>query len=317
MKQLLIDIKQKSLHWLDTAAGLKFKKIAEQSLIWGLVAFLIYQLWGIEFNKLLEALPLNPIFYLLIIFQFFVVPASEYFIYQLKWSFNGIAFFKGFIIKKIYNNELYNYTGEVYFSRWVANKLSISQKDAALFVKDNNIVSSIASTFIAFLTLFIISYLGYFDLLNWFTSFDQTYIIVGIIFFVISTVVVYKFRKKILHINSALFFKLFNWYVIRFIVRHYLLLVMWSVAAPDISWLVWINFLTVQILIDRLPLGNKSLILLSIAPTLSTTFNIGVEVFTGIQLVVTLFDKLLGAVALIWSKQNVQEKIVHQLNDET
>ena len=50
--------------------------------------------------------------------------------------------------------------------------------------------------------------------------------------------------------------------------------------------------MTVQILIDRLPRGNKSLILLSIAPTLSTTFNVSVEFFTGIQLVFTLFDKL-------------------------
>jgi|AntAceMinimDraft_1070359.scaffolds.fasta_scaffold14573_2 hypothetical protein len=307
----------KSQQWLASPRGSYAKKIAEQLLIWGLIAFLVYQLWGIEFNKLLGSLPLNPIFYGLILFQFFVVPVSEYFIYQLKWSFKGVVFLKAFIIKKIYNNELYNYTGEVYFSRWIANKLVISQKEAGLFVKDNNIVSSLASTLIAFLTLFIISYLGYFDLLNWISGFDRTYLVVGIILLTISLFVGYKFRNKIVHLKKGLFVKLFSWYVVRFIIRHYLLMVMWSVAAPDISWLVWVNFLTVQILIDRLPLGNKSLILLSIAPTLSTTFNVGVEVFTGIQLVFTLFDKLLGVITLLWSKQNVQEKVVTQISDES
>lgn len=301
-------------NWISTPNGQRLKRIAEQMLIWGLIGFLIYQLWGIDFKKLIGALPINPLFYLLILFQFFVVPISEYFIYQLKWEYKGIAFFKGFIIKKIYNNELYNYTGEVYFSRWIAKKLNLSQKEAALFVKDNNIVSSLASTIIAFLTLFVISYLGYFDLLNWISAFDKVYIIIGIVFIVVLFAVGYQLRNKIFHICRKLFAKLFSWYVLRFIIRHYLLVLMWSIAAPEISWLVWVNFLTVQILIDRLPLGNKSLILLSIAPTLSTTFNLGVEVFTGIQLVFTLFDKLLGIITLIWSKRNVQEELVQQQN---
>lgn len=303
-------------NWIKTPFGKKVTKVGEQLLIWGLVAFLVYQLWGIKFENLLEALPLNPIFYVLILFQFFVVPFSEYYIYQLKWKFKGVEFLKGLIIKKIYNNELYNYTGEVYFARWIANKLQIAQKEAVLFVKDNNIVSSLASTFIAFLTLFIISYLGYFDLLNLISAFDKTYIYVGVTLLLIFSIVIYKFRYNILHINRNLLYKLFSWYVIRFIVRSYLLVLMWSVAAPNISWLVWINFLTVQILIDRLPLGNKPLILLSIAPTLSTTFNLGVEVFTGIQLVVTLSDKVLSAITLIWSKHNVQQKVVDQLESE-
>jgi hypothetical protein len=96
---------------------------------------------------------------------------------------------------------------------------------------------------------------------------------------------------------------MFSAYTLRFILRHFILLWMWILAAPEVSIGVWLNFMTVKILLDRLPVGNRSLILLSMAPWLSTTFDLSKEIFTGIQLSITLFDKAMSMIALVWAKR--------------
>lgn len=303
------DIVSNLRSFFSSPTGKKLSKWFERILMWGLIILLIYQLWDVDRKKLIESLPLNPFFYLLAIFQFLVVPVSEYFIYQLKWHFKGSTFFKGFLIKKVYNNELYNYTGELYFSGWIAKNLKLSTKEAALFVKDNNIASSLASTLFAFATLIVLSGLGYFDLLTLITGFESSYVYAVVIFVGILSAIAYRFRNKLIHINRVLFAKLFSAYVARFIVRHFFLVLMWSLAAPEVGIGIWLNFLTVKILLDRLPVGNQSLIFLSMAPWLSTTFDLGVEIFTGIQLVLTIFDKILSAITLLWAKKQTKNPI--------
>lgn len=307
-KNILLDLYHHAKSFFSSESGKTILKWAERLLIVGIIALLVYQLWDTDKDKLINALPLNPLFYLLATFQFLVVPVSEYFIYQLKWEFKGIDYFKGFLTKKVYNNELYNYTGELYFSGWIAKKLAISTKSAALFVKDNNIASSLASTLFAFATLIVLSSMGYFDLLNLVTGFDSLYIVLIVVFAFILTIVAYRFRNKLVHSSRSLFAKLFSVYVLRFIIRHFLLVLMWSLAAPSVSVATWLNFLTVKILLDRLPIGNQSLILLGMAPWLSSTFNLGIEIFTGIQLVLTIFDKILSGITLVWAKSRLEPK---------
>jgi hypothetical protein len=160
-----------------------------------------------------------------------------------------------------------------------------------------------ASTLLAFIVLFILSWLGYFDLLNLLSGTDSSVIFAGILFLMIALLAGYRFRKKIFHLNRRLFFQLFIAYSLRFLIRHAILLLMWYIAAPEVAIGIWLNFMTVKILLDRLPIGNRSLILLSMAPWLSGTFNLSKEIFTGIQLTITVFDKAMSMVALLWAKR--------------
>lgn len=289
--------------WSEQPSGKQWLKWLDRFITVFLIALLVWQLYGQPIESILKSLPTHPLFYLLWIIIFFIVPVSEYLIYKLKWDYSSVLFFKGFMLKKIYNNELYNYTGEVFFAGWVSKRLKISTKEALLFVKDNNVVSSLASTLFAFLTLFILSYFGYFDLLTLLSGTDTTVIVAGGIFLLLAIVIGWRFRRKILHLNRAVFFKMFTAYTLRFIIRHFILLWMWILAAPEVSIGVWLNFMTVKILLDRLPVGNRSLILLSMAPWLSTTFDLSKEIFTGIQLSITLFDKAMSMIALVWAKR--------------
>jgi hypothetical protein len=198
---------------------------------------------------------------------------------------------------------LYNYTGEAFFVNWISDKLGIRPKEALFFVKDHNIIASMESTFWAFFILFLLSFMGYFNLLELISGFDRSSTIFGGIALLIAVIFAYRFRKNILHIPAKMFYQLFGLYSLRFVVRNVLLLLMWVSAAPEVSMLVWINFLMVKILLDRLPLGNRTLVLLSMAPWLSGSFDISIELFTGIQLMVALLDKIGAALSLVWAKR--------------
>lgn len=289
--------------WRKTDTGIKVLKWFDRFVTFSLLALLVYQLYGRPLEEILKSLPTHPLFYLLWLIIFFIVPVSEYLIYQFRWDYKGKEIFKGFMLKKIYNNEVYNYSGEVFFTQWIADKLGLTVKEALFFVKDNNIVSSIASTSWAFLTLFILSAFGYFDLLKLLSESDLLIRRLGIIFLILAFVVIWRFRKNILHIDRKLFFKLFLAYTARFLFRHAVLLWMWILAAPQVSISIWLNFMTIKILLDRIPIGNRSLILLSLSPWLSTNFSLSKEIFTGIMISITVIDKAASAIALVWAKK--------------
>lgn len=293
--------------WSKTEQGGRVLKWLDRVITVGLIGLLIIQIYDQPFDKLLGGLPTSAFFYLLYGFLFMMVPVSEYYFYQVKWTYKNRHILKGFVLKKIYNNELYNYTGEAYFVNWISERLGIRAKEALLFVKDHNIVSSLASTFWAFFVLFVLSFMGYFDLLELISGFDRSSTIFGAIALIIALIFAYRFRKNIIHLPKKMFYQLFALYSLRFIIRHFLLVLMWMSAAPEVSILVWINFLMVKILLDRLPLGNRTLILLSMAPWLSGSFDLSIEVFTGIQLMVAVLDKIGATIGLIWAKRQPLE----------
>lgn len=269
-----------------------------------LVGLLVYQLLGMPVADILDALPSSPVFYLIWLFLFFLVPVFEYRMYQYKWKYSGLDAFRGFMIKKIYNNELYNYTGELYFINWISSYLNVSKTEAALFIKDHNVISSIVSSLLAFGTIGFLWFAGFFDASKLLEGSNDVMNVIAVSAMVLVIIVIFRFRKSLIHSDRALAWRLFRGYSIRFIFRHIVLVAMWYSAAPEVPVTVWLNFLFVKLLLDRFPVGNRNLIFLTMAPWLSDSFSIGIETFTGIQLTVALLDKLMSSASLFWAKRS-------------
>ena len=126
-----------------------FKKGIRYLVQAGIVGYLIYKLYQIGFTQVIESLPLNPLFYLLFILIYFSLPLSEIFIYGVKWNFRGFRAFLVFVQKKVLNTDVLGYSGEFYLFYWAKDKLKIPSVEAMKFIKDNNILSSLSSTFIS------------------------------------------------------------------------------------------------------------------------------------------------------------------------
>src|SRR5699024_9745434 len=91
----------------------------------GIIGYLIYKLYEIGFANVTEALPLNPLFYLLFILIYFSLPVSEIFIYRIGWSFNSFKAFLVFVQKKVLNTDVLGYSGEFYLFYWAKDKLKV------------------------------------------------------------------------------------------------------------------------------------------------------------------------------------------------
>ena len=84
----------------------------------GIVAYLLYELRDISWTEIGAALPTNPLFYLLFLVLYFLLPVAECFVYRITWTFEAWKSFPAFVKKRIYNNDILGYSGEVYFYTW-------------------------------------------------------------------------------------------------------------------------------------------------------------------------------------------------------
>ncbi|MGB1217325.1 MAG: hypothetical protein ACPG5P_05590, partial [Saprospiraceae bacterium] len=139
----------------ESRTGKILSKVFKYTFQAGIFAYLIYQLSQIGWMNVLKTLPVNPLFYILLLVHYFVLPVSEQFIYRLSLNFGFWEGVKIFVKKKILNADVYAYTGEAYFYVWGKKNLDEDHKHIFNVIKDNNIISSIASTFMAAVLLVI------------------------------------------------------------------------------------------------------------------------------------------------------------------
>ena len=130
------------------------KKVFRYAIQAGIIGYLAYQLYDIGWEKLVNSLPAEPLFYLLYGLIYFSLPIAEIFIYKLKWPLKWKAALPIFIQKKVLNTDVVGYSGELYLYHWAKNNLPLQPKDIAKYIKDNNVLSSIASTFITIVLLY-------------------------------------------------------------------------------------------------------------------------------------------------------------------
>ena len=130
------------------------KKLFKYFLQAGIISYLLYKIYEIGVDQVITNMPVDPLFYLIILCIYFSLPLSEILIYRVKWAFDIKKTFIIFIKKKVINTDVFGYAGEVYFVYWVKNNLKIPVGDAFTFIKDNNVLSSISSTAVSLILLF-------------------------------------------------------------------------------------------------------------------------------------------------------------------
>lgn len=135
----------------------RIKKYIRTAFQVGILSFLGYQLYEIGIANVLSSLPVTPLFYLLFLVNYFSLPLFELFIYRKRWDLPARMIFPVFLRKKVLNMDVVGYSGEVYLYVWMKKKLQEGLKDPFLLIKDNNILSSVASTFITLVLLLSIS----------------------------------------------------------------------------------------------------------------------------------------------------------------
>jgi len=259
----------------DSTRGQLALKVLRGVFISAILGYLAYKLHSIGWAAVWQALPTQPVFYLLFIALYMLIPLTEMLIYRVVWGYGNWRSLPVFLKKRIYNKEVMSYSGEVIFFTWARKVVGLKEADIARTIRDNNIISSAASTFIALVLVGLFFYLGHIDLSQLLKIGERSYWIGGGIALVLLIPLALRFRKYIFSMPLRLAVIVFLIQSTRLVVGQTLQISQWSVVMPDVDLSIWLTFAAVSVMLTRIPLiPSHNLVLLGVGVELSTSLGI-------------------------------------------
>lgn len=211
-------------------------------------------------RPVLALLPTSPLFWAVFLFSYMLTPISEYMIFRRLWALpvEGIA---ALMRKRVSNELLLGYVGEVYFYSWAREHGSVTNAPYGA-IKDVAILSALAGNLVTLFLLIpslplIYRYEGVIDpqLLFW------SVLIVGG-----TSAVALLFRRKLFSLPRAERRFVLAVHLVRIVGSLALAALLWHLVLPKVALLWWFLLVTLRQLISRLPLlPNKDVMFAGIA----------------------------------------------------
>lgn len=290
----------------------RIKKGAHQLLVVGIVLLLGWNLWQTGWREVLRALPTTPLFYIAFAGIYFTLPVAESFLFSRLWQTRKRALFLALMKRRVFNKDVMGYSGEVYLYMWAKNKVKVGERNVRLSMKDNLIVSSIIST------LFPLSLLAVFLLAGWVTlpfGWDEHTskvlmagggLLVGVL-----TLVLTRLKRVLFHQSGKNLLYMAAIHVSRLAVSMGLTLFQWASVAPEISLPTWFLFLSIQIIVTRLPVPSVDLLFATVSMSIASQTEVAASLMAGIVLTHAVLDKTSNALWFtgisLWEKKGKKQ----------
>lgn len=281
--------------FFSSAKGKAIMKWLQRILFVVITIWMASELTKIGWLNVWHALPVNWIFYLLFLFTYFQLAFFEVIIYRIIWLFDAVKSTPAFIIKRVYNKDVLGYSGELYFYLWAKQNLAVTDKEILLTIKDNNIISSIASTLVSIGLLSIFLFTGKVPV-DKLISFDSlVYWILGIAAFALIAAVLYRFRNYVIHMPSKKAWSIFGIQIFRLLLVQGFTILMFYVVLPETPMYVWFTYLSVEIILSRIPfLPNKDFIFVTLSVGMAGALAVNETEIAGLMLARSALGKLLN-----------------------
>lgn len=236
----------------------------------GIAAWLVLKVNAIGWQSVVAALPRTPWFYILFVVMFLALPVSEVGIFRLLLGQKLPGALPVFIRKRVFNSAFVGYSGELYLFVWAKQRLGLPARTLLLAIKDNAILSALASAAITSTLLVVFVATGRAKwIADWLHSAAGTGIAAALVAaFVLP--LLFRLRRQILSVPRRTALSVLGIHALRIAAVVLLQATQWAVVLPAQPWTVWVTFLTVQMVISRLPLvPNRDLLFLSAALEMS------------------------------------------------
>lgn len=225
------------------------------------------------------------------------LPVAEVLIYKQVWTFKAWEGFKVFITKKVYNDEVMGYTGEVYLYTWGRKLEGQSDKDVLKNIRDNSILSAVNSNITAFLLIGVLISAGQVKLSQLIGNVNYLYVSLGIFVTAVLIVLFIQFRQYLFDLPLKKAATIFGIYTVRFAIHHALLMLSWAIVIPDTPLNVWFTFLATIIVVNRIPfIPSKDLVFVWFGIELSKMLNMATASVAGMLLVFSALTKITNLV---------------------
>ncbi|MEE9383315.1 MAG: hypothetical protein V3V08_07865 [Nannocystaceae bacterium] len=281
-------LKTLHLQWskfAESRAGAGLLKFSSWGFSLSVLALLLYQLNAVGWSQLWNALPAKFAPYFLFAFLYTQLTIAEVLAYRACWQFDVRQALPAFLKKRIYNRDVLGYSGEIFFFSWarrhVHGKTSLQ---IAGTIRDQNIISSAASTTVALALLGLYLSFGSVEVLDqlqlWLSPHAAALeLIWAVPIFMGSTVIItliIRFRRYLFDMSSRLAAGLFALHIVRLIVGQATQVGFWAVCAPEVPLQVWFTLAAGSIISSRIPLlPNRDLLFVSAGLALSDVLEVG------------------------------------------
>lgn len=300
-------------HFFRTDTGKTILKWLKRLINIGVLAWLVYELTEIGWGEVWRSLPTQPLFYLLFLGMFFQLPFFEIFIYRITWAFNAVKSIPIFLLKSVYNKDVLGYSGEVYFFLWARNQLDLGSTDIFKIIKDNNIISSIASTLFSLALLSIFLFTDQIKILEWIADQNQYYFYAGILLVVIIVVLFIRFRHYVISMPLKTAYKIFSIQMFRLFLIQVFNLLMYYIVLPDTPLYIWFTYIAVEIILSRIPfLPNRDLIFTGMSITMAEGLMVSKSAIAGLMVARAVLGKISTVASFGISHLMKQSDIVPQ-----
>ncbi len=284
----------------------KLKKL----VIAAVVLLIGWQLWQIGWTEVFQSLPAHPLFYILFLVMYLTLPLAELLIYRGLWKLPRFSLFRAFITKRVYNEEVVGYSGEVYLSVWATQQTGKPAAEIARNVRDANILSAANSYF---MMLILLGLLLTFEVIPATVILPETtagiWLAVGLITLILLFLGI-RFRHYYFQLPLPEALRIISIYAVRFALQHSLLVWQWSVVIPGTDLSVWLTYLALIIVINRLPfVPSKDLVFVWAGIGLSQFLDVSAAGVAALLLVSSALNKLMntGLYLLIEAKKKKQD----------
>lgn len=279
--------------FFKTDRGKSVLKWGQRLVNIAVLGWLVWQLSVIGWIKVWQSFPTQPLFYLLFVLLFFQLPLFEILIYRITWTFNAVKSVPIFLLKRVYNKDVLGYSGEVYFFVWAKNTLNIPGSEIFKIIKDNNIISSIASTLMSIGLLSLFLFTDQIKMIEWIAEQNRNYFIGGVLLVIIIIFLFVKFRHYVISMQQKTAYKIFGIQMVRLLLVQTINLLMYYVVFPDIPFYIWFTYIALEIILSRIPfLPNRDLIFAAMSIALASDLAISRESIAGIMIAKSVLNKI-------------------------
>jgi len=265
---------------------------------------IVLQLGQIDAQQLQNALPQNLWFLPVLLALYFALPVADWIIFRRLWALPVSGFFI-LLAKRIGNEVLISYSGEVYFYLWARKRSDLT---AAPFgaIKDVNILSALAANLVALLLLALTYpfvsqlHLG---------AYTDTSVICAAAILLMSFVIL-LFSRRVFTLERTQLWWIFGIHILRLSAGVLLCALLWFIILPGPHFGFWLVLSMIRLLVGRLPfLPNKEALFAVIAVFLvgqdsavSTLITLTATTILALHVIVAA---LLGALALLFPNRDI------------
>lgn len=301
--------KQKWRTFLDHPHIALLIRWGKRAIILAIVVVVALQLMEIGWAEVVDNLPRQPLFYVIFVLLFVSLPVAEVLIYRQLWTFRPLDAFRTFIIKRFYNEEFVGYSGEFYLFTWARQATGLTEKEILKDIRDSSILSAITSNSVALFLILGLLLSGTVDAESWFDGIDWFYGAGIVVFLLLLSVVLYTFRTYLFRLPPSKALPIFTIYMGRFLIHNALMVLQWMVVLPLIPVSTWLVYVTMDIVIKRIPfLPGKELAFVWAGIELSKVLDVATAGIAGMLLVQSVLNKLVHFVLFLFFQAQKNQK---------